>query len=883
MNSEQIRESFLKYFENQDHLRLPSSSLIPIGDPSLLLTTAGMVQFKPYFSGESVPPNNRLTTSQKSFRTSDIEEVGDDTHLTFFEMLGNFSIGDYFKEKAILFALDCLETQFSISKKQLSATVHTSDDESILLWEKAGIPKKRIYKFGDRENWWGPAGTEGPCGPCSELHYDFGVDYGCKNINCKPNCTNIMSNSNNTCNRYIELWNLVFMQYYHHKDNTRTPLPKPSVDTGMGLERLASILQNVSHIYETDIFKPIIKQVKTITKTKKLDPDNMYSVRVIAEHCRSATFLIADGVTPNNEGRGYVLRRIVRRAIRHSHRLGYNKPILCDIADFVIKKMGEIYPELKQNQDFIKTILRGEEEKFQEVFERGSSYLNEILSSKKTIPSDLSFKLWDTYGFPVELTTEIAHEAGKKIDITNFNDLMELQKEKGRSAKRFSQTPKIQLYKNLEIETTPFSGYETIRDQAEIIAIISKKESVNTISKDETAEIILDKTPFYPEGGGQIGDAGSIVSLNTDGSDLFITDTQEAIPGIITHYATISHGSFSVGDKVECIVDETRRTDTARNHTATHLLHAALRQVLGNHVRQAGSLVTPERLRFDFSHSGALTQDQINKVEWVVNERIRHNMTVKKSEDDYKSAISKGALAFFGDKYAEKVRLIKIANAKTFSFEVCGGTHVKSTGELGGIYITNETSIGSGLRRIEAVSGRAAQKLNRTNINLLQKLSNTLDSSTGELEAKVSSLIETIESQKKLSENLERQILISDCQKLLKDIKIVSDISIISACVNASNQKLLRDMADFLRKEKDNCIVVLGSVINNRPALVTALSESLISKGFDASLIVRKTAHYIDGGGGGKKDIAQAGGKNANSLPKAIDKVPEIIQNILEN
>ena len=434
MNSEQIRESFLKYFENQDHLRLPSSSLIPIGDPSLLLTTAGMVQFKPYFSGESVPPNNRLTTSQKSFRTSDIEEVGDDTHLTFFEMLGNFSIGDYFKEKAILFALDCLETQFSISKKQLSATVHTSDDESILLWEKAGIPKKRIYKFGDSENWWGPAGTEGPCGPCSELHYDYGVDYGCKNINCKPNCTNIMSNSNNTCNRYIELWNLVFMQYYHHKDNTRTPLPKPSVDTGMGLERLASILQNVSHIYETDIFKPIIKQVKTITKTKKLDPDNMYSVRVIAEHCRSATFLIADGVTPNNEGRGYVLRRIVRRAIRHSHRLGYNKPILCDIADFVIKKMGEIYPELKQNQDFIKTILRGEEEKFQEVFERGSSYLNEILSSKKTIPSDLSFKLWDTYGFPVELTTEIAHEAGKKIDITNFNDLMELQKEKGRSA-----------------------------------------------------------------------------------------------------------------------------------------------------------------------------------------------------------------------------------------------------------------------------------------------------------------------------------------------------------------------------------------------------------------------------------------------------------------
>ena len=887
MNSEQIRESFLKYFENQDHLRLPSSSLIPIGDPSLLLTTAGMVQFKPYFSGESAPPHKRLTTSQKSFRTSDIEEVGDDTHLTFFEMLGNFSIGDYFKENAIHFALDCLESQFSITKNQLSATVHTSDSESIVLWEKAGIPKERIYKFGDSENWWGPAGTEGPCGPCSELHYDFGVDYGCKDIKCKPNCTNLIPDSGNICNRYIELWNLVFMQYYHHKDNKRTFLPKPSVDTGMGLERLASILQNVPHIYETDIFKPIIEQVQTITKVNNLDTNNRYSIRVIAEHCRSATFLIADGITPNNEGRGYVLRRIIRRAIRHSYRLGFDQPILCDIANFVIEKMGQIYPELKQHQEFIKTILKGEEKKFQEVFERGSTYLNEILSSKKSIPSELSFKLWDTYGFPVELTTEIAQESGIKIDITNFNELMDLQKEKGRSTKHFSQTPKIQLYKNLKIEATPFSGYETIRDNAEIIAIISKKELVNTISENETAEIILNKTPFYPEGGGQIGDAGSIISQPFNVSDPYsssnITDTQEAIPGIITHYATITYGSFSVGDKVECIVDEARRIDTARNHTATHLLHAALRQVLGNHVRQAGSLVTPERLRFDFSHSGPLTAEQINKVEWVVNERIRHNMSVKKTEDHYQSAISKGALAFFGDKYAEKVRLVKIANTKTFSFEVCGGTHVKATGELGSIYITNETSIGAGLRRIEAVSGRAAQKLNQTNINLLQKLSNTLDSPTGELEEKISSLIETIETQKKLSENLERQILITDCKKLLKDINIISNISIISACVNASNQKLLRDMADFLRTEQDNCIVVLGSIINNRPALVTALSKSLISKGLDASLIVREVARYIDGGGGGKKDIAQAGGKKVNSLPQSIEKVPEIIQTMLEN
>ncbi len=962
MNSDEIRERFLSYFESRGHLRVASSSLIPVGDPTLLLTNSGMVQFKPYFSGETPPPNKRLTTSQKSFRTVDIEEVGDATHLTLFEMLGNFSIGDYFKQGAIEFALECFSEAMGLPKERFAATVHDADDEAFDLWVKAGIPEERIYRFGDADNWWGPAGLEGPCGPCAELHYDFGADRGCGDPECGPNCTRVNSATGEQCDRYVELWNLVFMQFYHHLDGSRTPLPAPSIDTGLGLERLAVVLQGAKDIYDTDLFRPLIHKVEEISGTRYGDdPESDYAMRVVAEHGRGATFLIADGVVPGNEGRGYVLRRVIRRAIRHGRRLGLEGAFLGEIAPVVAQRMGAVYPELRGHQDFVLTVLRLEEERFREVYHRGigalSGMINYRLAHREAVPeviefgesrspgsenaaavleqhgfvgfhpdvdpderqgnefaaqliSDLAYQafdaiekgdeeaansyldslhcwgtqlsgreaffLHDTYGFPVEITQEIARERGVEVDVEGFEQQMKTQRERARASAHFGgDRPKIRVYESLGVGATAFVGYEQLRVASVAVGLISKGRVVSEAREGDDVEVVLLQTPFYPEGGGQVGDAGELVAPQ---GRIDVHDTQTVMPELIVHFGKVVQGKVALGETVDALVDPVRRGDIARNHTATHLLHAALRQVLGAHVRQAGSLVAPDRLRFDFSHVGPMTRDEIEQVQLLVNEGIRHNAVVLKSEDTYASATKSGALAFFGDKYGDTVRLVKIADGATLSFEVCGGTHVGLTGELGAAYILGESSIGSGIRRIEAVSGRGAERAALDRFRTSDTLAAMLQTSLPQLEDRVQGVLDELNELRRRNEALERRLSLQSAEGLLDLRQDVDGVTVLSAKTSASSAEALREMGDWFRDKLRSGVVVLGAVVNSRPILIAMVTSDLVARGLSASEIARGAAKAIQGGGGGRPDVAQAGGHRADRLDEALRLVPELVR-----
>ena len=879
MTGDETREAFLRYFESKGHLRVASSSLIPVGDPTLLLTNAGMVQFKPYFSGETEPPNRRLTSSQKSFRTVDIDEVGDRTHLTLFEMLGNFSIGDYFKDGAMGFAIECLDGVMGLPRERFAATVHETDDDAYELWQKHGIPAERIFRFGDEDNWWGPPihGVEGPCGPCAELHYDRGSDQGCRQLDCGPNCANVNAASGEPCDRYVELWNLVFMQFYHHPDGSRTDLPSTGIDTGMGFERLATVLQGENSIYDTDLFRPLIARVGELSgREYGQEADSEYAMRVVAEHARSATFLIADGVVPGNEGRGYVLRRVIRRAIRHGRRLGLEDVFLGEIAEVVIENMGGVYPELRNNQDFILTVVRLEEERFQQAFQNGFAILSDALSGGGSLTGEVVFRLWDTYGFPVEITQEIAREKGVDVDVSGFEKEMEAQRERARASARFGEDKaKIRLYESLGVGATAFLGYEQLRASSVVVGLLCNDRVVDEVGAGDEVEVVLQQTPFYPEGGGQVGDAGQIV-----GSDarIDVHDTQTVMPGLIAHFGKVAQGRVSQGDTVDGDVEAVRRQDTARNHTATHLLHAALRQVLGAHVRQAGSLVAPDRLRFDFSHMEPMTGDQLEEVQWLVNEKVRQNATVHRGEDAYTAAINRGALAFFGDKYEDKVRLIEIANGATFSFEVCGGTHVERTGELGSVYILGESSIGAGMRRIEAVSGRGAEAVVRDRFNTSNAVASLLQAGLPEMEGKVRSLLGELDELRREKEALERRLSLHSAEGLLEQRQDVDGVPVLAAKVTASSAESMRDVGDWLRDKLGSGVVVLGSVVNDRPVLIAMVTAELISRGLNASEIAQAAAKAIQGGGGGRPDVAQAGGRRADKLDEALAMVPGIVR-----
>ena len=958
--SENVRETFLSFFESKGHSRMASSSLIPVGDPTLLFTSAGMVQFKSYFTGEATPPNRRLTTSQKCFRTPDIEEVGDATHNTLFEMLGNFSIGDYFKKEAVDYAIELMtgDDGYGIPLEKFAAAVHDTDDETRVLWVNKGIPADRVYSYGDDENWWGPAGDEGPCGPCSELHYDYGAEYGCLEDDCAPNCKNYLPNGD-ACDRYVELWNLVFMQYYHHLDGSRDNLPAPSVDTGMGFERLLRIMQDVGTGYDTDLFTPILAAVERISgKRYGQDPETTYGIRVVAEHGRSVTFLVADGVVPANEGRGYVLRRVIRRAIRYARRIGIEGNFLAEIADAAIAKMGDAYPELVNNRDFIQTVLRLEEDRFQEAFDRGwivlaeeqnglipvhqgladrldgfiqdierhrqsgevnhrfetfmtsasedkvqpvirlavrrgvveplfklrdgvikedPSALRDARRIATTLSGNEAFMLWDTFGFPVEMTKEIAEENGLKVDMKGFEDAMSAQREQSRAGAQFGEDrAKIRVYESLGVGGTAFLGYETLSANTVVVGLIADDENVNEVREGQTVEIALLQTPFYAEGGGQIGDAGEI---SGDEGRIAVRDTQEVMPGLIMHFGKVTDGAISIGDPVDARVDAIRREDTARNHTATHMLHAALRQVLGLHVRQAGSLVAPDRLRFDFTHVQAVTDDEMWQVQLLVNEKIRQNARVLNDEDSYQEAIRRGALAFFGDRYDERVRLVEIANGDTFSFEVCGGTHVDRTGEVGAVYVLGESSIGAGMRRIEAISGRAAERMVWERFHREERLAQTLQTTPAELESRVAALTAELDAMHREREAMERRLALQSAESLLSDAQDVEGVTVLSARAQAANADGLREMGDYLRDKLGSGVVVLGAVVNNRPMLVAMATQDLVKgRGVNAADIARAAARHVGGGGGGRPDVAQAGGRDASKLDAALQSVPELVR-----
>ena len=855
---------------------MPSSSLIPPpDDPTLLLTSAGMVQFKPYFMGERRPPKPRLTSVQKCFRVTDVEEVGDTSHNTFFEMLGNFSVGDYFKEKAIEWAWEFVTERMKLPKERLWAAIYLDDEEANDIWLKTGVPGERIRRFDEKENYWGPAGNEGPCGPCSEIHYDFGGT--CRldkpDEQCGPNCE---------CGRFLELWNLVFMQFYQDTDGTRTPLPNPNIDTGMGLERAALILQDVPSIYETDLFQPLVARVCQLSgKEYGKDAETDVAIRVVAEHARSAAFLIADSVAPDNQGRGYVLRRLIRRAIRFARKLGLEtgkSAVLPLVAETVIQKMGGVYPNLAEGRDFVLRVLQEEEERFSQVYETGMRILEEMFASERngSLAGEQAFLLYDTYGFPVEVTAEIAREHGMEVDMEGFQREMEAQRQRGRIAgERFAGGYDAQrLYQEMGVGQIEFLGYETTTAPSVITGLIVDGRPVDEVSQGQEVELILRETPFYAEGGGQVGDTGIIEGPN---GDIRVEDTQSPVAGVIVHRGRVAKGVVAKGDEVVATVDGDRRLDAARNHTATHLLHAALRAVLGSHVRQAGSLVTPDRLRFDFTHVSPLTPEETRQVESLVNERIRANVPVRKRETTFRDAVSEGALAFFGDRYADEVRVVEIANGDRFSFEVCGGTHVRATGDIGYCRVTGESSIGAGMRRLEALTGHAAETLATEKDDLLNRISRQLDASPQDIEARVASLLDEVSRLRREVAAKERASSRDQAQELLEAAQEVAGIKIASGTMDVGSMQALREAGDWLRDKLGSGAVALGAVVNDRPTLLIMATNDLVERGLHAGNAVKEAAKVMGGGGGGRPEMAQAGGRQPEKLEEALRAAVDIL------
>ncbi len=965
MTGDELRQFFLRFFEDRGHKIIPGSSLIPRGDPTLLLTTAGMAQFKPYFLGLEKPPSPRLVSCQKCFRNTDIDSVGDTKHLTFFEMLGNFSIGDYFKREAIAWAWEFVTEHLKLPKERLWATVYLDDDEAFNYWREVGIPAEKILRFGEEDNFWGPAGDSGPCGPCSEIHYDLGVEAGCGRPECKPNCD---------CGRFSEIWNLVFTQYDQSPDGKRTPLPKPNIDTGMGLERTAVVMQGKYSVYETDLFLPLIQRICRLTGKccGKSDSDDQ-AIRIIAEHGRGIPFLIADGVLPSNEGRGYVLRRVLRRASLFARRLGLDKPFLNEVAEVVISQMGDIYPELTTNRDLIRQVVKDEEGKFYETLNTGlgilqdeviplrQDYQKTLSKLKQDVESDLKsfrpnvptqtvvtqvitrvkgviatdvtkvghgfvmlgtvkswrkaieqlvkklneciangavrelieelihdsfeginksvnqisglevFTLYDTHGFPPELTAEIAKEKGLSIDWESFQAEMEKQRERARAAQTFVKTATARA--RIVSPTTPFIDYAMSASQSKIRELVVGEHSVVIASQGDEVDIILDKTPFYGEMGGQVGDTGEISGSK---GKVVVTNTIRSLSDVVIHQGKVIEGSISAGDEVEAEIDVARRLDIARNHTATHLLQGALRQILSHRVSQRGSLVEPDRLRFDFSWRAAITEEQLTQIERRVNERIRQNLPVKPKMVPYKQAIAEGAIALFEEKYGEQVRVVEVGEP-AISKELCGGTHVKSTGEIGFFLITGESSIGTGLRRIEAVTGSGAESLVEKRLATLQGVAEETGSSPEEVDSKVKALVSELEKERKHSLSLERELSrrLADC--LLEQTQQVNGVTVLSAKVPSLTMPVLREMGDILRDKLKSVIVILATIYNGKPNFLAMVTPDLVAKGFHAGDIVKQVAKLTGGGGGGKASMAQAGGKDVAKVDEALNLVKNIV------
>ena len=868
----EIRREFIEFFKQKNHLALPSFSLVPKNDKSLLLINAGMAPLKPYFTGEKVPPNKRVTTCQKCIRTADIENVGKTArHATFFEMLGNFSFGDYFKKEAITWAWEFLTQVLEIPEKDLWVSIYENDDEAHEIWNKIiGVPEEKIIRLGKEDNFWEL--EVGPCGPCSEIYVDRGEKYGCGKDTCKPGCD---------CDRFIEVWNLVFTQFDKDEEGNYKPLKNPNIDTGMGLERIATVMEKVDNIFE-------VKEVRKILNAVERESGRVYgedekadiSIRVITDHSRAMTFLVSDGVLPSNEGRGYVLRRLIRRAARHGKLLGIDKPFLDKVVSSVIDSWQVEYPELKEKEAYIKKVISAEEQKFQETIHQGlnilDDYIDEMIQGKREyLEGEKAFRLYDTYGFPLDLTKEILEEKGLKVDEKGFNEFMESQREKARAAREKISDSGWKNSNVIDLDekyNTVFKGYETLSTESKVIGIFVNNEPVNSISQGEEGILLLDKTPFYAEKGGQIADIGYIES---EGFKAQVVNTQYTKNEAIAHFVKIELGSINVGDDVVASVDSRNRKDIMRNHSATHLLHRALRDVLGEHVNQAGSLVAADRLRFDFTHYEAVSEEQLREIERKVNEKIFEQLDVTTIETSLEEAQQIGAVGLFEDKYKDIVRVVQMGD---YSKELCGGTHVDNTGNIGLFKIVSESSIASGVRRIEAITGRAAYEYVLKLESDMDSISSLLKTNRNNTVAKVESLIEDLKSKEKEIDSLKNKMAKSIAEEILNKKIDVDGINLIACKVNNMDANSLRSLGDNLKDRIGSGVIVLASVMDDKINFVAMTTKDLVQKGIHAGNIVREVAKLTGGGGGGRPDMAQAGGKDVAKVDEALDKIPSIIK-----
>ncbi len=870
MRTDEIRQRFLDYFAEKEHLVMPGSSLIPQSDPSVLLTSAGMQQFKDYYLGLADPPRPRIATVQKCLRTDDIDEVGDQSHLTFFEMLGNFAFGDYFKEEAIAFAWELVTERFPFAKEQVWATVFGGEDDlgpdesAERAWLAVGVPPERIVRYsGWKENWWGPTGDSGPCGPCSEIHLELVPNtdgHDCLGPACP-------------CGRFLEIWNLVFNQYFSRASNSNlsadalTPLDSVGVDTGAGLERWAVALQGVATPYDTDLFQPIVQQAAQLLGCTYGDhAEQDVGLRIICEHARAAVFLIGDGILPGNVGRSYVLRRLIRRAMRHAYLLGRREPMLAALCRTVIAHMGTAYPDIRAREDFILRMITQEEERFLRNVNQGLPILSGMLEDAEQVGGTIlggadAFLLHDSYGFPIELTREVAASRGIMVDEEAYQAALREQQERSRQSAQF------EIVQNLptDFAGVDFTGYEATTDTGTVVGIQQGDERAGRLEAGEEGVIVLDRTPFYAEGGGQVGDTGRIE--NTDG--IFrVENTYSPQPGLIAHQGRVTEGAIVADSSVSATVDQERRANTARNHTATHLMHAGLRSVLGDHVQQSGSLVAPDHLRFDFSHPEALSHQEIEEVERRVNTLVQSNLQSEIAHLETSEAVAAGALALFGEKYGETVRVITIGDV---SKELCGGTHVPATGSIGLFVIQSESSIGAGLRRIEALTGPAAVRHVQEQNALLLDLSHTLEAPPQELGERTAALREELAQQRREIARLERGQAGQQVEHLIAAAEVVDDMKLVVGRVDVANVENFRELGDRVKDRLEGSgALLLGSILNDRPQFLIMTTKGLSQRGVHAGNLVRAVGKVAGGGGGGGPETAQAGGRDPGKLDEAL-------------
>ncbi|MBE7119658.1 alanine--tRNA ligase [Bacillus cereus] len=871
----QIRQMFLDFFQEKGHAVEPSASLVPHEDPSLLWINSGVATLKKYFDGRVIPQNPRITNAQKSIRTNDIENVGKTArHHTFFEMLGNFSIGDYFKEEAITWAWEFLTSDkwIGFDKELLSVTIHPEDEEAFTIWnEKMGVPKERIIRL--EENFWDIG--EGPSGPNTEIFYDRGEAYG--NDFSDPELYPGGENE-----RYLEVWNLVFSQFNHNPDGSYTPLPKKNIDTGMGLERMTSIVQDVPTNFDTDLFMPMIGATESISgeKYRNGDLEKDMAFKVIADHIRTVTFAVGDGALPSNEGRGYVLRRLLRRAVRYSKKLNINRPFMFELVPVVGEVMKDFYPEVLEKKDFIAKVVKNEEERFHETLHDGESILAEVIAKAKeektTVISGVdAFRLYDTYGFPIELTEEYAEEAGMTVDHKGFEAEMEKQRERARAARQDVDSMQVQGGVLGEVKVaSEFVGYGTVATESNVVALVKNGEYTDSLQAGEEGQLMLDVTPFYAESGGQIADRGYLLA---DGVKVVVKDVQKAPNGQNLHKVVVEEGTLTKEAAVKAVIDTKNRSSVVKNHTATHLLHQALKDVLGTHVNQAGSLVTSERLRFDFSHFGQVQADELEKIERIVNEKIWESIDVAISQKAIEEAKEMGAMALFGEKYGDVVRVVQVGD---YSLELCGGCHVDNTASIGIFKIVAESGIGAGTRRIEAVTGKSAYELMNDQVGLLKEAAGKMKTNPKDILTRVDGLFAEVKQLQKENESLAAKLSNIEAGNLTDSVMTVDGVNVLAAKVNVADMNNLRTMMDDLKNKLESAVVVLASVNDDKVNILAGVTKDLISQGYHAGKLVKEVASRCGGGGGGRPDMAQAGGKNPAQVEEALAFVQEYVKSV---